>query len=111
MMTALKWRMKACSGFVALCVMFGGLAARAQSASAKPSGDTAKADVVAKAEIRDPRRAKLIADTQKMLALSREVQAEMAKSGPDTLSLATVKKVEELQKLAATVKAEMSKLP
>jgi hypothetical protein len=45
-----------------------------------------------------------------MLTLSREVQAEMAKSTPDTLSLDVVKKVEELQKLAAVVKAEMAKV-
>lgn len=111
MMNALKWRMRVCARSAALCVMFGGLAARAQSAPVKAPDDTAKADAVTKAETRDPRRAKLIADTQRMLALSREVQAEMTKNGPDTLALGTVKKVEELQKLAATVKAEMSKLP
>lgn len=63
------------------------------------------------ADSNDPKRAKLIADTRRLLSLSREVKAEMAKSGPDTLSLAMVKKVEELQKLAATVKAELAKTP
>lgn len=115
MMTALKWRMQACAGFAMLCVMFGGwaggVAAQTQSAAVKASVDTAKADAKPKTEASDPRRAKLIADTQRMLALSREVQTEMAKNGPDTLSLGMVKKVEELQKLAAIVKAEMSKLP
>jgi hypothetical protein len=59
---------------------------------------------------KDP-RAKLIADTQKMLRLSRELQTEIARSDQNTLSLALVKKAEELQKLAATVKAEMDKTP
>ncbi|MBB5059159.1 hypothetical protein HDF16_003882 [Granulicella aggregans] len=88
-----------------LILMAGVPAALAQS-QAEPS-----ANASTKAESFDPKRVKLIADTHRMLALSREVQAEMAKNGPDTLSLAMVKKVEELQKLAAVVKAEVGKVP
>lgn len=45
-----------------------------------------------------------------LLALSRELQVETAKSKPDTLSLSMVKKAEEIQKLANIVKAEMAKV-
>ena len=55
-------------------------------------------------------RAKLLADMHMLLALSRELQVETAKSKPDTLSLSMVKKAEEIQKLANIVKAEMAKV-
>jgi hypothetical protein len=111
MLTPLQRQVLACATALALYVVAGGSAAQAQNTPVKTSDDTAKTDIVAKAETSDPKRAKLIADTRRLLVLSREVQAEMTKSGPDTLSLGTVKKVEELQKLAAVVKTEMGRLP
>lgn len=105
-MTAMsRWQGRVCRvAILALFVMAGASVARAQS----PAEPSAKAST--KTDSSDPKRAKLIADTRRMLTLSREVQAEMAKSTPDTLSLDVVKKVEELQKLAAVVKAEMAKV-
>lgn len=97
-------QMQAWVGILALSVVAGGSAIGwAQS----PAESSTKAST--KIEPADPKQAKLIADTRKMLALSRELQTEMAKNGPGTLSLEMVKKVEELQKLAAVVKAEMGK--
>jgi hypothetical protein len=110
MMSLLQWRGRVYGAALALCVVAGGSTAGAQSAAVKASDDTAKADAIAKPQTSDPKRDKILADTRRLLALSREVQAEITKNGPDTLSLAMLKKVEELQKLAATVKAEMGKV-
>ncbi|AXC14344.1 hypothetical protein ACPOL_5088 [Acidisarcina polymorpha] len=57
----------------------------------------------------DPRQAQLIADSQKLLKLSQELKLEVDKSNKDTLSLAVIKKAEEVEKLAKTLKAEMNK--
>lgn len=57
----------------------------------------------------DPRQAQIIADSQKLLKLSQELKAEVAKSNKDTLSIAVIKKAEEVEKLAKTLKEEMNK--
>jgi len=59
--------------------------------------------------VADPHQAQIIADTQKLLKLSQELKAEVAKSNKDTLSLTVVKKAEEVEKLAKTLKDELSK--
>ncbi len=61
------------------------------------------------ATVTDPRQAQILADTQKLLKLSQELKAEVAKSNKDTLSLSVIKKAEEVEKLAKTLKEEMSK--
>jgi type VI protein secretion system component VasF len=57
----------------------------------------------------DPHQAQIIADTQKLLKLSQELKAEVAKSNKDTLSLAVVKKAEEVEKQAKALKEELNK--
>ncbi len=59
--------------------------------------------------VTDPHQAQIIADTQKLLKLSQELKAEVAKSNKDTLSLTVVKKAEEVEKLAKTLKDELNK--
>ena len=61
--------------------------------------------------VTDPHQAQIIADTQKLLKLSQELKAEVAKSNKDTLSLTVIKKAEEVEKLAKTLKEELSKSP
>jgi hypothetical protein len=50
--------------------------------------------------VTDPHQAQIVADTQKLLKLSQELKAEVAKSNKDTLSLTVIKKAEEVEKLA-----------
>jgi hypothetical protein len=59
--------------------------------------------------VADPRQAQIIADSQKLLKLSQELKAEVAKSNKDTLSIAVIKKADEVEKLAKTLKEEMNK--
>jgi hypothetical protein len=53
------------------------------------------------------RQQQLVADTAKLLELATDLKAEVDKSNKDTLSLAVVKKAEEIEKLAKTVKEKM----
>jgi guanyl-specific ribonuclease Sa len=59
--------------------------------------------------VTDPHQAQIIADSQRLLKLSQELKAEVAKSNKDTLSLAVIKKADEVEKLAKTLKEEMNK--
>jgi hypothetical protein len=61
------------------------------------------------APVTDPHQAQILADTQKLLKLSQELKAEVAKTNKDTLSVTVIKKAEEVEKLAKTLKEEMSK--
>lgn len=73
----------------------------------KPSGTPAP--TVAAAAATDPHQAQIIADSQKLLKLSQELKAEVAKSNKDTLSIAVIKKADEVEKLAKALKEEMNK--
>src|SRR5438067_10453029 len=55
----------------------------------------------------EARQAQLVADTNKLFELSQELKAEVAKSKKDTLSLAVIKKAEEVEKLAKSLKERM----
>jgi len=57
----------------------------------------------------DPAQAQLVADTEKLLKLSQELKDEVAKSNKDTLSIAVIKKADEVEKLARSVKERASK--
>lgn len=81
-------------------------AATSSQTEAKKADDAA---APAKPTVTDPRQAQILADTQKLLKLSQELKAEVAKSNKDTLSLAVIKKAEEVEKLAKTLKEELSK--
>jgi cell shape-determining protein MreC len=79
----------------------------AQTASANPSAPAeAAADAPAKMS---PQQAQILADTEKLRKLSQELKAEVDKSSKETLSLAVIKKAQEVEKLAKTLKEEMSK--
>ena len=82
-------------------------------AAASPKTDAKKAPETATSAttpvVTDPHQAQIIADTQKLLKLSQELKAEVAKSNKDTLSLTVIKKAEEVEKLAKTLKDELNK--
>jgi glucose/arabinose dehydrogenase len=53
------------------------------------------------------RQEQLTADTKKLLELAQQLKAEVDKSNKDQLSLDVVKKAEEIEKLAKSVKDKM----
>jgi hypothetical protein len=53
------------------------------------------------------RQKHLVQDTDKLLALAKELKEEVAKSNEDTLSVNVVKKAGEIEKLAKSVKDRM----
>ena len=53
------------------------------------------------------RQKKLVEDTEKLLSLANQLKEEVGKSNKDTLSLDVVKKAEEIEKLAHSVKEKM----
>jgi nitric oxide reductase activation protein len=53
------------------------------------------------------RQRRLIADTEKLLNLANELKADVDKSNKDTLSLDVIKKADEIEKLAHSVKEKM----
>ena len=55
----------------------------------------------------EARQAQLVADTNRLYQLAQELQAEVAKSSKNTLSLAVVKKAAEVEKLARSLKERM----
>ena len=60
------------------------------------------------AEVKAQAQQKQLADdTAKLLVLANELKADMDKTTKDTLSLAVVKKAEEVEKLAHKVRDEM----
>jgi hypothetical protein len=117
-------RLSRIASVVAFLVIAGGLA-HSQQPSDKPATpqqsspttgqpnqtNAAKTtdSAAAPATAADPRQAQIEADTQKLLKLSQELKAEVAKSSKDTLSLSVIKKAEEVEKLARTLKEELKK--
>jgi hypothetical protein len=53
------------------------------------------------------RQKQLVADTQKLVALANELKADVEKSNKDTLSLDVVRKADEIEKLAKSVREKM----
>jgi len=76
--------------------------AKTDTSAAKP--DSAAAQPMTPAE---ERQAQLVADTNRLYQLAQELQAEVAKSNKNTLSLAVVKKAAEVEKLAKSLKERM----
>lgn len=52
----------------------------------------------------EKKRADLMADTEKLFKLTQELKAEVAKSNKDTLSVSVVKKAQEVERLAKSIK-------
>jgi len=82
-------------------------------ATAAPSADAKKTEQapaaaspapVQPAPPLDPAQAQLAADTEKLLKLSQELKDEVAKTNANTLSIAVIKKADEVEKLAKSVK-------
>jgi hypothetical protein len=53
------------------------------------------------------RQKKLVDDTAKLLSLANELKTDVDKSSKDTLSLDVIKKADEIEKLARSVKEKM----
>jgi hypothetical protein len=53
------------------------------------------------------RQRRLVADTEKLLVLATDLKAQVDKSTKDTLSVDVIKKAEEIEKLAHSVKERM----
>lgn len=58
-------------------------------------------------ERNNERQLLLVRDTDRLLALARDLKAEVDKSNKDTLSIDVVKKAAEIEKLAKSVKDRM----
>ncbi len=73
---------------------------------AEPANDPAMQEQLG--ERRNSERQKqLIADTEKLFLLAQQLKEEVAKSNKDQLSVGVVKKSEEIEKLAKSVKEKM----
>jgi hypothetical protein len=55
----------------------------------------------------DDRQKRLVADTEKLLSLATDLKAQVDKSTKDTLSVDVIKKADEIEKLAHSVKERM----
>ena len=55
----------------------------------------------------DDRQKRLVADTDKLLSLATDLKAQVDKSTKDTLSVDVIKKADEIEKLAHSVKERM----
>jgi nitric oxide reductase activation protein len=53
------------------------------------------------------RQKRLVADTDKLLVLATDLKAQVDKSTKDTLSVDVIKKADEIEKLAHSVKERM----
>ena len=77
--------------------------------STGPMGNDAPSDMQANQErLRNTDRQKqLVLDTQKLLTLANELKVEVDKSNKNTLSLDVIRKADEIERLAHTVKEKM----
>jgi hypothetical protein len=57
--------------------------------------------------LNEQRQKQLVEDTNRILALATELKEEVDKSTKDTLSLSVIKKAEQIEKLAKSVKDKM----
>lgn len=71
------------------------------------STDSPKTDVSVPATPEEMRQAQIEADTKKLYQLSAELRAEVAKTYKQSLSVSVLKKAQELEKLAKSLKAQM----
>lgn len=55
----------------------------------------------------DDRQKQLVSDTDKLLRLATELQAEVAKTDKNVLSVDVIKKADEIERLAHSVKVKM----
>jgi hypothetical protein len=74
-----------------------------------PPEDEAQRQMAKKQEDRrnDERQKQLVKDTQKLLELATDLKSEVDKTNKDVLSVDVVKKADEIEKLARSVKDRM----
>jgi transposase len=77
-----------------------------QSSASTPADSTNDATLQGTPE--EVRQAQIEADTKKLFQLSAELRAEVAKTYKESLSLAVLKKAEEVEKLARSLKVRMN---
>lgn len=81
----------------------------------RPIGDTGRPDDPFSAKVAEQqarnrnsdRQKKLVADTDKLLSLATELKQQVDKTDKNTLSVDVVKKADEIEKLAHSVKEKM----
>ena len=79
---------------------------RNNPADPDPIGDPHRAEEQERLRNSD-RQKRLVADTDKLLALATDLKAQVDKSTKDTLSVDVIKKADEIEKLARSVKERM----
>jgi hypothetical protein len=79
-----------------------------QGAPVPLSTDPPKTEVSVPATPEEMRQAQIEADTKKLYQLSAELRAEVAKTYKESLSVTVLKKAQELEKLAKSLKAEIN---
>jgi hypothetical protein len=57
--------------------------------------------------LNEQRQTQLVADTDKLLQLATELKTEAGKTDKDTLSITVIKKTEQIEKLAKSVREKM----
>ena len=73
-----------------------------------PSSQDAAVEVTHQLSAEETRQAQIEADTQELYVLSAELRTEVAKTYKESLSLAVLKKAEEVEKLARSLKILMN---
>jgi hypothetical protein len=101
-----RLRRSATVGICMVCMLSPATFAQQNSGSAK-NADAKNPDTNApKAPLtpEEKKREELRADTEKLYQLTQELKAEVAKSNKDTLSVSVIKKAQEIEKLAKSIK-------
>ena len=77
------------------------------SSASKPGGADANVPTAAGAQQGTDKQKKLAADTDKLLAMATDLKQQVDKTNKDVLSVDVIKKAEEIEKLARSLKQEM----
>jgi len=75
--------------------------------ASKSGGADANAQAAAGAQQGTDKQKKLAADTDKLLAMATDLKQQVDKTNKDVLSVDVIKKAEEIEKLARSLKQEM----
>ncbi len=81
-----------------------GFCPSAHARQGSPSQKPAAAEAAKPLTPQEKKRADLEADTEKLYRLTQELKAEVAKSNKDTLSVPVVRKAQEIEQLARSIK-------
>lgn len=80
-----------------------------ENGNSSADAESGRRELMEKMEKRrnDLRQEQLVKDTNKLLTLATELKSQVDKTNKDVLSVDVVKKAEEIEKLAKTVKEKM----